>query len=195
MTLPSDEKELEDVACAFLAALDERRWHDAAVLVDPQTLERFRTVMIRVLDLQARQSAPPANSDTYFIPLTTQLGVADAAAAERLSATQLMAHLAENSHPDNVFGQHGMGQSEEIRITRTLVGVEPTSPDRATAHYRIEWSHGNPYDEETSGVHAFELVRTPSGWRIRDADLSGYGGGHILPPDQFVSAIDGPLLL
>lgn len=179
----------EDVARAFLAALDERRWHDAAALVDPQTLERFRTVMIRALDLQARQYAPPANSDTYFIPLTTQLGVADAAAAERSSATELMAHLAENSHPDNVFEHHGMGQSEEIRIVRTLVGVEPTSPGRAAAHYRIEWSHGNPYDEVTTGVHTLELVRTPGGWRIRDADLSGYGGGHILPPEDWPSAM------
>jgi hypothetical protein len=188
------KKKLEDVARAFLAALDERRWHDAAALVDPQTLERFRTVMIKILDLQARQPAPPAESDTYFIPLTTQLGVADAAAAERSSATQLLAHLAESSHPDNVFGHHGMGQPEGIRIVRTLVGVEPTSSDRATAHYRIEWSHGNPYDNEGAGVHALELAHTPGGWRIRDADLSGYGGGHILPPEEFVSALDSTLL-
>lgn len=194
MSLPGSEKEPEGVAGAFLAALDERCWHDAAALVDPQTLERFRAVMIKFLDFQARQPAPPADSDTYFIPLTTLLNVADSAAAEGLSATQLLANLAESSHPENVFRHHGMGPSEGIRITRTLVGVEPTSPDRATAHYRIEWSHGNPYNEETTGVHALELVRTPGGWRIRDADLSGYGGGHILPPDELMSAMDSPLM-
>jgi hypothetical protein len=113
------------------------------------------------------------------------LGVADAAAAERLTASQLLARLAESAHPESVLRHHGIGQSEEIRITRTLVGVEPASADRAVARYRTEWWHGDSRDEATAGVHALELVRTPSGWRIRDADLSGYGGGRILPPDDF----------
>lgn len=184
----------EDVARAFLAALDERRWHDAALLVDSQTLERFRAVMIKFLDLQARLPAQPADSDTYFIPLTEMLGVADAAAAERLSATQLLAHFAESSHPENVLRHHPNAQPEEIRITRTLLEVEPVIADYATARYQTEWWHGASRNKETTGVHALELVRTSSGWRIRDADLSGYGGGHILPPDELMAAADAPLL-
>jgi hypothetical protein len=57
--MPSDggTEELQRVARAFLAALNERRWHDAAVLVDPQTLARFRAMMIELLDLRAQQPA------------------------------------------------------------------------------------------------------------------------------------------
>lgn len=90
-------EELEDVARAFLAALDERRWHDAAVLVDSQTLERFRAWSIKLLDLRAHQPAQPGDSDTFFIPATVLMGVADAATAQRLSATQLLARVAENA--------------------------------------------------------------------------------------------------
>jgi|GEM_PF-5028857 len=174
----------EDVARAFLAALDERRWHDAALLVDPQILERFRARMIELLDLRDRQPEQPSDSDTFFIPATTLLGVADPVAAERLSATQLLAHLAESCHPENVLRHHGNAQPEEVRITRALVGVEPVSADRATARYQTEWWHGDRRNEATAGVHALELVRTSSGWRVRDTDLSGYGGGHILPLDD-----------
>jgi hypothetical protein len=183
VALPSGEKELEGVARAFLAALDERRWHDAAVLVDSQTLERFRAWSIKLLDLRSHQPAQPGESDTFFIPATALMGVADAATAKRLSATQLLARVAENVHPENVLRHHKLGQSEEIRITRTLVGVERASGNRATARYQTEWWHGDSRNEATAGVHTLDLVQTSTGWRIRDADLSGHGGGHILPAD------------
>jgi len=174
-----------EVARAFLAALDEQRWLDAVVLVDPRTSERFRDWWIARLGNRADEPEA-SDAETSFLPPLAFLGVADAAEAARLTAAEFLARFAEGVHPGNVLRPLPRGRAdagEEVRVTRTLLAVEEETDDRVTVRYRTEWWHGGRRNEATAGEHALELVRTADGWRVRDAELGGLGGGHILPPD------------
>jgi hypothetical protein len=172
----------EAVAGAFLAALDDRRWHDAARLVDPRTAERFHAFWLARLESEAADGAPDdVPSDTRFASTAELLGVEDAADAAHLTATELLARLAEALHPDDALRRAGALASDgAIRVIRTPVDSTHVEPDGMRVRYRIEWRQGEIASDR--GVHTLELVRTPTGWAVRDADLGGYGGGHILPP-------------
>lgn len=173
----------EVIARGFLAALDEQRWGDAADLVAPETRELFRASALEYVasDGGAASDGP---ADTQAASPRSLFGVEDHAAAAGLSAEELLARFAERIHPGNLHRLYpGMSRGDfDIRITRTLLRVESSGEDHARAHYRAEWWYfGIP--DETAGEHALELVRTTAGWRVHDADLSGRGDGHILPPD------------
>ena len=177
ITPPSDSPDA--IARAFLAALDEGRWHDAADLVDPRTGERFRSFWIERLESEASGVPDDRPSDTLFTSASELLRVHDPAAAERLTPADMLARVAEASHPGN-FIAHGRAGDGEIRITRTFLDSTPLGADRAQVRYRIEWRHGAVVSD--MGVHAMELTRASGGWAVRDADLGGHGGGHIVPP-------------
>jgi hypothetical protein len=173
----------EALARAFLGALDEERWRDAAALVARETQSRFRTFLVE--RITGRGSGSAGATDTHFASPADMIGVADASEAARTPAEELLARFAESSHPGNLHRLHpGIAGLDggAIRITRTLLKIESRGPDRAVATYRTEWWHGRVRNEATAGDHTLELIRTDDGWHVHDADLSGRGGGHILPP-------------
>jgi hypothetical protein len=186
MMMPTDGRDdsPEGTAQSFLAALDERRWHDAAALVDPRTAERFRGFWIARLESEASDDVPDGvPSDTRFISAIELLRVPDAASATYLTATEILARVAEAHNPDDVLRRAGTPAGEgAIRVTRTLIdsGLPPSEGMRV--RYRIEWRQGEIVNDR--GVHTLELTRTSAGWAVRDADLGGYGGGHIVPPSS-----------
>lgn len=172
------------VAQAFISALNEHRWRDAVVLVDGRTQAAFRASVGEWMEDEARST--PADGDTRFASPLRMMGVADAAEAMELTAEELLARFAEALHPGNL-PRHYPGIALDtggMRITRTLLRIEPIGEDRARAWYRTEWWDGDVLSAVLGGEHALELMLTPDGWRIRDADLSGHGGGHILPPGR-----------
>lgn len=171
------------VARAFLADLDGRRWRDAAALVDPETRKRFRAFAIEWIE--RRDPAPQQRpATTHFASPAALLGVADGASAMAMDAEELLARFAEGIHPGNLDRHHRSSPKadSDVRITRTLLDVQPRGDGRAWARYRTEWWHAGVRNEATAGEHRMELIRTSGGWRVRDADLGGWGGGHILPP-------------
>lgn len=171
----------QTIAQAFLAALDDGRWREAAALVDPHTREQFRTWSLQPLANARDEHMEPGDAETRFVSPAALLG-RDAAS---LDDVEFLARFAEAVQPANVIRRLS-GDSGQIRVTRTLLEVAPVAPvapDHVTARYRTEWWHGPVRNEATAGVHSLELARTSAGWRVRDADLSGSGGGHILPPE------------
>lgn len=179
VTLPTDGlgDSPDGTARSFLVALDERRWHDAAALVDPQTAERFRGFWLARLESEAADDVPDdVLSDTRFISATGLLHVPDAASAAQLTAAEILARVAEALHPDNVLRRAGAPAGEgAIRVTRTLIDSVPPPPEGTRVRYRMEWRQGKTVSDR--GVHTLELTRTSAGWAIRDADLGGHGGG------------------
>jgi hypothetical protein len=175
--------EAEQLARAFLAALDEGRWSDAADLVDPQTREAFQTWCVERIRTasDAGPSAPPL--DTHFLSIATLMGVATPAEAADFTSTQFVARFAEALSPGGLHRQRGApGPSPQSRITREFIETVFGAHGRATALYRTEWWDGNQRNRSMGGTHSLELVLTQGGWRVRDADLAGWGGGRILPP-------------
>lgn len=174
----------EGTARSFLAALDDQRWHDAARLVDPRTAERFRGFWIARLESEAVDDVPDAvPSDTRFASAAGLLRVGDAASAAHLTATEILARVAEALHPDNVLRRAGAPAGEgAIRVTRTLIDAAPPPQEGMRVRYRIEWRQGEVVSDR--GVHTLDLTRISAGWAVRDADLGGHGGGHILPPSS-----------
>lgn len=186
VTLPTDgsDDSPEGTARSFLAALDERRWHDAAALVDPRTAERFRGFWLARLESEAADGVPDdVPSDTRFLSATGLLRVPDAASAAHLTAAEILARVAEALHPENVLRRAGAPAGEgAIRVTRTLIDSAPPPPEGMRVRYRMEWRQGEIVTDR--GVHTLELTRTSAGWAVRDADLGGHGGGHIVPPSS-----------
>lgn len=186
VTLPTDGlgDSPDATARSFLAALDDQRWHDAARLVDPRTAERFRGFWIARLESEAADDVPDdVPSDTRFISATELLRVPDAARAAHLTATEMLARVAEALVPDTALQGAGAPADEvAIRVTRTLIDSAPPGPEGMRVRYRIEWRQGEVVSDR--GVHTLELTRTSAGWAVRDADLGGHGGGHIMPPSS-----------
>jgi hypothetical protein len=191
---PSPSHSPEEVARAFLAALDAGRWPEAAALVDPETAERFRAQQIGLLRLEERMPEAPASAETVFARATALLGVQSADEAEALPATELLARFAESLHPAGVlrraYGSGGRSVTETTppRLTRTIVGCTKSDGGTARVEYRTDWQQGETRSDFMGGVHVLTVIHTPAGWRVRDADLSGHGGGHILVPDELFSS-------
>lgn len=179
MDMTSDSPEA--VARAFLAALDEQRWWDAAALVDADAREGFRAFTLGLLG-DGDAAAPHPPRETHFASPLAIIRATDRAEAERLDGEELLARFAEGIHPGNVRRLHPplLQDDGEIRIRRTLVGVDPRGDGGAWARYRTEWLQGEARNDV--GEHRMALIRTEDGWRVHDTDLSGFGGGHILPP-------------
>lgn len=186
VTLPTDGlgDSPDATARSFLAALDDRRWHDAARLVDSRTAERFRGFWIARLESEAADDVPDDGpSDTRFISATELLHVPDAASAAHLTATEMLARVAEALMPDTALRRAGAPADQvAIRVTRTLIDLAPPQPEGTRVRYRIEWRQGEIVSDR--GVHTLELTRTSAGWAVLDADLGGHGGGHIIPPSS-----------
>jgi hypothetical protein len=183
---------LESVARAFLAAQDELRWMDAAELVDPHTRDVFQRRCIEWIDRAPSRPHEAVPSDTRFTSPLEILGLASAAEAVNLTSTEFLARFAEGVHPGNLHrqlpGDSTSGSAGQIHITRTFVEAAVSASDRATVRYNTEWWSGDVRNQTVGGIHSLELARTPHGWRVRDADLGGWGGGTILlpppPPDS-----------
>jgi hypothetical protein len=187
---PSPSHSPEEVARAFLAALDASRWREAAALIDPETAERFRAQQIELLRLEERTPETPASAETVFARATTLLGVRSADEAEALPAADLLARFAESLHPGSALQRvhgaegHSSPESAPLRLTRTVVGCTESDDGSARVEYRTDWRQGEIRSDWMGGIHVLTAVHTPAGWRVRDADLSGHGSGHILFPDE-----------
>jgi hypothetical protein len=194
---PSPSHSPEEVARAFLAALDAGRWSEAAALVDPETAERFRAQQIELLRLEERMPGTPPSTETVFTRATALLGVQCADEAEALPATELLARFAESLHPVSVLrraheaGGHSGTETAPPRLTRTIVGCTKSDDGNARVEYRTDWRQGETGSDFTGEVHVLTALHTPTGWRVRDADLGGHGNGHILMPDEMFASFRG----
>lgn len=194
---PSPSDSPEEVARAFLAALDAGRWREAAALVDPQTAERFRVQQIELLRLEERSPETPVPAQTVFARTAALLGVRGADEAEALPAAELLARFAESLHPASVLrraqgaGDHSGTGSPPPRLTRTIVGCMKGDDGSARVEYRTDWRQGETRSDFMGGFHVLTAIHTPAGWRVRDADLSGHGSGHILVPDEQLASFRG----
>lgn len=192
---PSPSDSPEEVARAFLAALDAGRWREAAALVDSQTAERFRIQQIELLRLEER--SPEAPAQTVFAHATALLGVRGADEAEALPAAELLARFAESLHPASVLrraqgaGDHSGTESPPPSLTRTIVGCVKDDDGSARVEYRTDWRQGETRSDFMGGLHVLTAIHTPAGWRVRDADLGGHGSGHILVPDEQLASFRG----
>jgi hypothetical protein len=173
------------VARSFFAALDEGRWIDAAALVHPQTREEFKRWWVDHLHRERLAPPPEGEPETVFASPASLLGTSDAAEAARLPAEEILARFAEAVQPGNLHrafpGRHAFGADEQIRVTRTVLHSAPGTSGSFLVRYRTEWWHGEIRNQATAGIHVLELARFNDEWRVRDADLGGFGNGHILP--------------
>lgn len=187
---PSPSHSPEEVTRAFLAAFDAGRWREAAALVDPETAERFRAQQIEFLRLEERIPEAPAAAETVFARAATLLGVRSADEAEALPAAELLARFAESLHPASALRRahgaegHSGTKPTPLLLTRTIVGCTKSDDGSARVEYRTDWQQGETRSDVMGGVHVLTAIHTPMGWRVRDADLSGHGNGHILIPDE-----------
>jgi hypothetical protein len=180
---PGDDA--KPVAEAFLAALDDGRWSDAADLVDVGTREAFQAWVVEQITA-AGEVSPSANpSDTHFLSAAALIGVSTGPEAARLTSAELVARFAQalsRASLDRVTG--GSEPNRQIRITRRFLESFAAGGGGVTVRYRTEWWQGGERNVALAGIHSLELARTKEGWRVRDADLSGWGSGHILPPPR-----------
>ena len=176
-------KEPESLARAFVTALDEGRWSDAADLVDTQTRKAFQAWCVEQIGIAAQGLGPESPSDTRFVAAGALMGVSTKAEAARLTSNEFVARFAEAVSPRNLDPQAGaQDASGPSRITRQVMDTAHRSGNRATVRYRTEWWNGEVRNVSMSGIHTLHLRLTKEGWRVRDADLGGWGEGHILPP-------------
>lgn len=183
----------EALARAFFSALDGRRWREAAALIHPETAERFRSHQVERIREEERSEASRQRAETIFTPAASLVGVATAAEAEALPATELLARFAEALDPAAVLRRvDGPGASPRLQLRRTVLTRSPAGAGRARVEYRTEWLDGEHRHHAMSGVHVLTAAWTDEGWRVRDVDLGGRGEGHILPPDQHFSGSDDP---
>lgn len=169
-------REVELAAQAFLTALDEGRWRDAAGLVDAHTREALQAWCVERIRTAGGSAG---DTGTQFLSPTVLMGVSTAEEASLLTSTELVARFAEGvsrAGVDRHAAEPGLS-----RITRRFLDAS-VSQGRATVHYRTEWWNGEERNVAMGGVHSLELVMTPEGWRVRDADLGAWGTGHLLPP-------------
>jgi hypothetical protein len=184
--------ELQGAARAFLAALDELRWMDAAELVDSHTREAFQRRCIEWIDRASSRPQQVLPSDTQFTSLLEILGLTSAAEVASLTGTEFLARFAEGVHPGNLHRRlkddSTSGSTGQIHITRTFVEAAVSASGRATVRYNTEWWNGDVRNQAVGGIHSLELAKTQEGWRVRDADLGGWGGRRLLlPPPPSVS--------
>jgi hypothetical protein len=184
------------VAQAFLSALDDGRWSDAAELIDPETAERFRRQHVELLRLQERvpRSGGPSMLDTVFRGPAELAGVGSAAELEALSPVELLARFAEALDPVRVVrGEHAFdppAAGEEFsrvatpRLQRIVLGCRTEDEATARVEYRTEWLEDGRREAGPGEIHSLTLHYTPHGWRVRDADLTGTGEGRIWLPDE-----------
>jgi hypothetical protein len=180
VTIASDTP--DEVTCAFLSALDEQRWQEAAALVSVDSQVAFREFFRGWIG--SLRDGNEAHETGFASPLSL-VGGADHAQVEGFAAEELLARFAEGVHPGNLPRHYpGALDAGKMRITRTLLRIEPIGEGRARAWYCTEWWYDGVVSPVLGGEHEMELIRTPYGWRVRDVDLSGQGGGHILPPSD-----------
>jgi hypothetical protein len=170
----------EAVARAFLAALDDGRWSDAAALVHPQTREAFKSWWIDHLQRE-RHTPPQVDPETIFASPAELLGTADAAEAAELPSEELVARFAEAVQPGNLHRQRDGSAVAPIRVARTLLDSALDKSGGVFVRYRSEAWHGQVRNEATAGVYVLELIRMDDRWYVRDGDLGAGGVGHLVP--------------
>lgn len=87
------EAEAEGLSRAFLRALDEGRWMDAAALVDPHTREALHAWTVEHLHEVAEAPSFAGPSDTRFVLAPEMLQMVSGAA--HLTSTEFLARFAE----------------------------------------------------------------------------------------------------
>lgn len=165
-----------EISHAFLNLVSTQRWDEAVCLIDPLTKERFRDWWLRKL---AEPRTPvPAETDTYFLSLEAMLGVRDQAEAESLTPDELLArHAAARARQMARFAPQG-----DASALPTFVHLR-TRREGDTVDCEFRRVGAEAMAPHLSATQRVRLVKRESRWFVRDADLLGYGDGHILPPD------------
>jgi len=191
-------------ARAFLEALDARNWRAAASAVHPATLEQFHEFELawarseeKTAEINAKISE---ETGTHFPGPLERLGIGSAAELEALSPEELLARSAEATFLEEVES-HGV-RPEDLRLRRQLLGCDLEGPTVAHCRYRTEiqvrgeepraadmWVDGGARPAMADDL-PITLERTPGGWRVRQADLSGTGMSLIYIPDSVRAHLD-----
>ncbi|HLL48012.1 MAG TPA: hypothetical protein VK399_14970 [Longimicrobiaceae bacterium] len=183
-------------AQAFLSALDDGRWSDAAELIDSETAERFWRQHVELLRLQERvsPSGGAPMSETVLRGPAELAGVRSAAELEALSPVELLARFAEAldlaraMHGEPEVGPPGAGRESAAaaypRLLRTVLGSRIEDEATARVEYRTGWIEEGRQNPAPGEIHTLTLRYTPRGWRVRGADLTGIGEGRIWLPDE-----------
>ena len=180
----------EATARAFLSALNAGDWNGTAALVHPGTVERFREWIVEQLGREDDGEAPDESGDTEFFDARSLLGMHDVSEAEALTPTELLARFAAAVGPRAI--ERMLCDSDpalflatrDCRVVRTFLACRREGGDRAHAEYRTEWYFAGRQNQTMGGTHVLQLALSADAWRVLDADLSGHGTGHILPPTQ-----------
>jgi hypothetical protein len=138
----------EAAARAYFAARQSGDWAAAAALMDPQALERFKSVFVVV-----------AEADTSGQMLHDLFSVRSAAEFARL-------------HPAEVYVRVNRAMlllSPELRASfaemrAEVIGHVPESPDLAHVVYRLRTS---PADSVTGRIEVVTFRRSNGGWRAQ----------------------------
>lgn len=173
----------EEVARGFMSALDQERWRDAAALVAPSTVDAFRQGWLAWIRAEASLPAGHSfpGSDTVFSGPLSLLQLRSANEAERLSPVDLLARFIERVQPANLELAAGLESRQSLRPVRTVIGIAHTGAGSAVAEYRVTWRDVSHFAPGSGGIHRMHLGMTPDGWRVTDADVGGYGTGHLIP--------------
>ncbi len=109
---------------------------------------------------------------------------------EALSPVELLARVAEALDPRTWIPQGRAGGAdpplvdEPAGLVREVSGVELVDAAAARVEYVRRWVEADGRSIGPEEVHSLTVRRTPRGWRVRDADLTGLGGGRIWLPDE-----------
>lgn len=183
------------VAARFLAALDSRDWDMAASLVAMDTVRDLRRWITWFLRHESVES-PERPSDTRFVSVSESLGIGSVLEAEGMPPFALLAKFMEGTTRQIDAAMKGSGFDVDSAGQRCLRRtIQSSTPARAAGPPRLFVM----YDVATTvlgaprkmGTHRLEMVHTPEGWRVWNADITGTGNGTLRPPLPPEAAFSG----
>ena len=157
------------VAEQFLSALEDRRWTDAARLVDPRTALMF---VAQHRALRRFQSGDEEEStETRFPGPFAQLGDRDKFSA--LDPVPALARFLEAQDPASILAQAGNPDAPATRLI--LAACSETGDHIATARFIRDSAAPEP-----PGGRLMTLLEIDGAWRITDVDVAPLGGGYLV---------------